>query len=170
MIEHAPTFGWGHININVSNLEDSIEFYETLGFQVLIPGIPYLGMSREEMRPLAQGISTALGINTTLHGRACIMQLDDGFPKIDLTEFSGLTQNPPLTNADRGLVRICLTSKDLRADVARLKADGVEFLSDIQPGHQQLGDIAVCRDPDGTLIELLEVYLERWAPYLGGAE
>ena len=169
MTEYAPGLGWGHININVCNLDDSIAFYEKLGFQVFLPGIPYLGMSKDELQPLGEHISTALGIDTTSHGRACIMQLDDGFPKIDLTEFSGLTQNPPLTNADRGLVRICLTSKDLRADVARLKAAGVDFISDIQPGHQQLGDIAVCTDPDGTLIELLEVYIERWTPYLGGA-
>ena len=169
MTEHAPRFGWGHININVSNLDDSIAFYEKFGFQVFLPGIPYLGMSKAESLLLAENVSMALGIDTTSHGRACIMQLDDGFPKIDLTEFSGLTQSPPLTNADRGLVRICLTSRDLKADVARLKADGVEFVSDIQPGHEQLGDVAVCRDPDGTLIELLQVYLERWAPYLGGA-
>ena len=169
MAENAPRFGWGHININVSNLDNSIAFYEKLGFQVFIPGIPYLGMAKEELRPLAGGISKVLGIDTTSQGRACIMQLDDGFPKIDLTEFSGLTRSPPLTNADQGLVRICLISEDLRADVARLKADGVEFVSDIQPGNEQLGDVAVCRDPDGTLIELLQVYLERWAPYLGGA-
>ena len=51
-----------------------------------------------------------------------------------------------------------------------IQADGVEFVSDIQPGHQQLGDVAVCRDPDGTLIELLQVYLERWVPYLNGTD
>ena len=32
----APKFTWGHVNINVSNLERSIEFYETLGFEVFV--------------------------------------------------------------------------------------------------------------------------------------
>jgi predicted lactoylglutathione lyase len=43
----APKFTWGHININVSNLERSIEFYEKLGFEVFIPSIPYLGLKSE---------------------------------------------------------------------------------------------------------------------------
>ncbi len=170
MSEHRPALSWGHININVSNLDDSIAFYEKLGFQVFLPSIPYLGLSKDELRTVADETATALGIDSATKGRACIMQLNDGFPKIDLTEFSGLVQSPALTNADQGLVRICLASSDLKADVERLKAEGVEFLSDIQPGHEGLGDIAVCRDPDGTLIELLQVYLERWAPFLGGAQ
>ncbi len=169
MSSSKPGFGWGHINVNVSNLERSIAFYEKLGFELFLPAIPYLGMKKDEEQPLAAGMAAALGIADTPHGRACIMQLDDGFPKLDLTEFSNLASSPPLTNADTGLVRICLISEDLQADVARLRGEGVEFLSDVQAGHDGLGDVALCRDPDGTLIELLQVYLNRWAPYLGGS-
>lgn len=111
--------------------------------------------------------AAALGIQQGTKGRACIMQLGDGFPKLDLTELSGLEQSAPLTNSDRGLVRICLATEDLARDVKRLEADGVEFLSDPKAGHADLADIAVCKDPDGTLIELLQVYLERWQAVLG---
>ncbi|MEM9759745.1 MAG: VOC family protein [Pseudomonadota bacterium] len=169
MSDSKPSFGWGHININVSNLERSIAFYEKLGFVLFLPAIPYLGMKKDNAQPLSEELAEALGIAPPPSGRACIMQLDDGFPKLDLTEFSNTESLPPLTNADRGLVRICLISEDLQADVERLRAEGVEFLSDVQAGHDQLGDVALCRDPDGTLIELLQVYLERWAPYLDGS-
>ena len=158
----------GHININVSNLERSIEFYEKLGFEVFLPAIPYLGLTAGDVVPVSTSTSTALGVPPSTQGRACIMQLGDGFPKLDLTEFSRVTPAAPLANADHGLVRICLVSEDLAEEVARLKAGGVELLSDPQPGHEQLGDVAVCRAPDGTLIELLQVYLDRWGPYLSG--
>lgn len=90
------------------------------------------------------------------------MQLDDGFPKLDLTEFSGGEQSPPLGNGDLGAVRICLSSADLKSDVAALQSQGVEFLSPAQGAHKDLADIAICKDPDGTLIELIQIHLERW--------
>lgn len=167
MASDKPSFGWGHININVRDLDRSIAFYEKLGFAVFIPGIPYLALNTAaDHQALPDGAATALGISHGTNGRACIMQLDDGLPKLDLTEFADLEQRSPLTNADTGLVRICLVSEDLPSDVARLKADGVEFLSEPQEGHGGLGDIAVCKDPDGTLIELLQVYLDRWQSIL----
>ena len=167
MTTEKPSLNWGHINVNVANLERSIAFYQKLGFEVFIPAIPYIGLdSAPGEKPLPDDSAAALGIQQGTRGRACIMQLGDGFPKLDLTEFSGLDQAAPLTNSDRGLVRICLASDDLARDVQRLKADGVEFLTEPKAGHVGLADIAVCKDPDGTLIELLQVYLERWQAVL----
>ena len=162
-------FSWGHININVQNLDQSIAFYRKLGFEVFIPGVPYVGLSIEDpAQPIPGDTAEALGLTENARGRACIMQLDDGFPKIDLTELADLDQKPPLSNADLGLVRICLVTEDLAREVERLKDEGVEFISEPKEGHMQLADLAVCKDPDGTLIELLQVYLDRWAPLLGG--
>lgn len=168
MASEGPRLGWGHININVGDLDQSIAFYQKLGFEIFIPAIPYLALDQApDQKPLPDDAATALGIRHGTKGRACIMQLGDGFPKLDLTELGGLDQSAPLTNSDRGLVRICLVSEDLQGDVARLKAAGVEFLSEPKAGHAELADIAVCKDPDGTLIELLQVYLERWQSLLG---
>lgn len=165
----TPRFGWGHVNINVSNLDRSIEFYRKLGFEEFLAGIPYLNLQKAgEARRLPDGAADALGISTRSRGRACIMQLDSGFPKIDLTELDDKQQEAPLRNSDLGLVRICLISRDLQQDVARLEAQGVEFLSAPQPGQDGMADIAVCADPDGTLIELLQVYLDRW-PVIPGS-
>ena len=160
----APKFTWGHININVSNLERSIEFYEKLGFEVFMPEIPYLGLNREAVIQVSpQAAARALGLNPETGGRACIMQLDNGFPKIDLTEFAVKTQQKPLTNADLGLVRICLASQDLQRDYVYLSDQGVEFILEPQPCKDGMAEIATCIDPDGTLIELIQVYLEKWS-------
>ena len=167
MIQTTPRFSWGHININVRDLDRSIAFYRKFGFDVFIPGIPYLALQNGQAQAMPSDASAALGVKDGVRGRACIMQLDDGFPKLDLTEFSDLEQRDPLSNSDVGVVRICLVTEDLRGEVERLKADGVEFISDVKAGHGELGDIAVCKDPDGTLIELLQVYLERWREILG---
>ena len=170
MSEQTPKFSWGHININVSNLDRSIEFYRKLGFDVFIPAIPYLGMTADaDHATLSSESATALALPNDASGRACIMQLGDGFPKLDLTEFAGTDQTAPLTNGDLGLVRICLATEDLATDVERLSAEGVEFLSDPQTGHAGLADLAICKDPDGTLIELIQVYPERWQALLSGA-
>jgi catechol 2,3-dioxygenase-like lactoylglutathione lyase family enzyme len=58
-----------------------------------------------------------------------------------------------------GINRIALWTIDLIGEYERLRADGVEFLSD----PQIMGDHTrfVClKDPDGTIIELIE-FLER---------
>ena len=160
-------FEWGHINLNVSDLERSIAFYAQFGFEVFMPAIPYLGLDLEpDPKPLSEPLAQALGLPEGTRGRACILQLNDGFPKLDLTTFSLPDSAAPLQTKDTGLVRICLSTSDLDGEVARLKAAGVSFLTDPQSGHAQLADIALCRDPDGTLIELLQVYLHRWQSLL----
>ena len=169
MDEEKPRFGWGHININVSDLDRSIAFYRKLGFEIFIPAVPYLGLDQDSQAQKLPGeMATALGVAKGTRGRACIMQLDDGFPKIDLTELDIGEQAGPLHNADLGLVRFCLITEDLQRTVADLKADGVVFVSEPKVGDKQLADIAVCKDPDGTLIELLQVYLDRWQAILQG--
>ena len=169
MSDKTPNFSWGHINLNVADLDRSIAFYRKLGFEVFIPAIPYLGLTAEpDPQHVPDEAAKALGIPQGTTGRACILQLGDGFPKLDLTEFKDLASAPPLSNADRGLVRICLATETLAEDVENLTAQGVEFISPPQPGHGALADIAVCRDPDGTLIELIQIYPDRWQALLGG--
>ena len=151
---------WGHININVSNLDSSIEFYEKLGFEIYKPSIPYTGLTVEpKSNSIDEGSRTALGLPEQTSGRACIMQLDNGYPKLDLTQFDDINQSIPLSNADLGLVRICLASANLEADYNNLKKIGVDFISPPQTAKDGRAEIAICRDPDGTLIELIQLHL-----------
>jgi len=164
MSETPPHLTWGHININVSDLDRSIAFYERLGFEAFMPGIPYLGLRAQAPDGVmdADG-ARALGLPPDTRGRACIMQLDRGFPKIDLTELSGASQRAPLANDDLGLVRLCLATANLQELHGHLSEQGVEFLTPPQPAKDGLADVATCMDPDGTLIELIQIYPKRWA-------
>ena len=45
MTDHVLQFTWGHVNVNVCNLERSIALYEKLGFESYRPGIPYLDLT-----------------------------------------------------------------------------------------------------------------------------
>lgn len=159
----TPNLRWGHININVSDLDTSIAFYEKLGFSVLIPGVPYLGIGKDSAAEIPAKQSKALDVPAGTMARACIMQLDDGFPKIDLTEYANDSPQAAAANDDLGIVRLCLGTQDLAQDYALLKSNGVEFLSKPTEGVGGLADIAICRDPDGTLIELIELHLEKWS-------
>jgi len=151
---------WGHININVSDLDSSIEFYEKLGFEIYKPSIPYTGLTVEQKsNSMDEDIRTALGLPEQTSGRACIMQLDNGYPKLDLTQLDDMTQSIPLSNADLGLVRICLASANLEADYNSLKKIGIEFISPPQTAKDGRAEIAICSDPDGTLIELIQLHL-----------
>ena len=155
-------FRWGHININVADLDISIAFYEALGFELLIPGIPYLGLDAKIASAMPEATANALAVPPGTMGRACIMQLSKGLPKLDLTEFSSSAPRQPLRNQDLGIVRLCLATQDLNAHFARLTAIGVEFVAPPAECIERMADIAVCKDPDGTLIELLQVHLDRW--------
>ena len=161
---------WGHININVSDLDRSVAFYEKLGFTMAIPGIPYLGLSADEKaQTLNPSGAIALDVLAGTQGRACIMQLDDGFPKLDLTQWNAGEAKKPLCNNDKGIVRICLGTPDLKSTYESLVGDGVEFLSTPQQDQNRLADVAVCVDPDGTLIELIEIHFENWGPFIGNS-
>ena len=105
----------------------------------------------------------ALNVPEGTKARACIMQLDDGFPKIDLTEFTKDAPQAAGANDDLGMVRLCLATQNLAEDYARLTSAGVDFLTEPTEGVGGMADIAICRDPDGTLIELIELHLSKWS-------
>ena len=162
MSDQAPSLSWGHININVSDLDRSVAFYQKLGFEIFLPGIPYLGLSMKPSR-MDAAAATALGLPAGVTARACIMGLGRTFPKIDLIETDRLSPSPPLNNGDTGIVRLCLASADLAGDHARLSAAGVDFISPPQTDGGGFAQIAVCADPDGALIELIQIDRARWA-------
>ena len=164
----SQRFRWGHINVNVSDLDVSIAFYRLLGFEMFRSGIPYLGLDADEATLVPATTAQVLDVSPDIQGRACIMQLGKGLPKLDLTEFSPSDADrhsqplQPLQNQDLGIVRLCLVSEDVHADYRQLVAQGVEFLGPPSECTERMADVAICKDPDGTLIELIQVHLDRW--------
>ncbi len=169
-MSEAP-LAWGHVNLNVSDLERSIAFYEALGFSVFMPGIPYLGISREGgASPIPDACAAALGLASGTRARGCILGLPGGFPMLDLTEYEGAAAGSAASPGGAGYERICLASQDLAADYARFSEAGARFLTEPAEDPGGLAQIAICLDPDGHRIELIEIAIERWsAPQSSGS-
>ena len=82
---------------------------------------------------------------------------------IDLLEWQEPADpRPPYDGLNHlGLGRIAFITSDIEADMASLRAEGVEFLSE-QPaavaGHRGSTTRFICfRDPDGTVLELVDM-------------
>ncbi len=140
-----------HVNINCSNLERSLEFYQMLGFAVelnlVLGGDP--------------GESMALGLPKAV-GRAAIMKLGGAAhgTRLDLIEWKEPrdTEPPYASLSHLGIARVALYTANLRETYAELKAKGVAFLSEPVILKSPVADVLfTCfRDPDGTILELIE--------------
>jgi len=139
-----------HLNINCTNLEKTLPFYEKLGFKVVLDFRD--GMSSQEMAE-AFGMEKAdiVGVHLRLED-------EPNATRIDLLEF----KDPPPTGQPyphlyhTGIARMCLKTTDIWQVYQELKEKGFDFLS--EPKKLPGTDVTiVCfKDPDGTFIELLE--------------
>lgn len=144
-----------HININCSNFDVSLAFYQRLGFKVVLE-------FDEAMTFGETGLGPILRLPDDCDGRAALLALGDqpGAMRLDLIEWKSpiVTGSQAPNLARQGFGRICL--KVLDAD--RLHRDLVEagYMPYTPPGRIQLGgwDIKVfcVEDPDGVVIEFME--------------
>ena len=146
--------GLVHVNVNCSNFDRSLRFYELLGFQKLID-VP--ARNTEE-------VAAAVGMPPyTVKGALLILKASKSPLVIDLLEWLDPNDSsPPYEHLYHlGIARIALSTDDLDADVEFLKSNGVEFLS--EPATVTLKDNPATRfvcfkDPDGTVLELVQGY------------
>ena len=141
-----------HINLNVSDIQRSLEFYETLGFEVLHVFGDGPGGSGDDVE---SGMDFQGG-----RFRGAVVTLGDHprcWTKIELIEWIDppLEPRPPAGLHALGVSRIALRCKNLGALVKRLEDAGVAFETPIQEiDIVGAKGFALFRDPDGVLIEL----------------
>ena len=147
-----------HVNINCTDIERSVAFYEKLGFEVVhvfsdTPSEKILDPDRD----LLAGM-TGSGGKT----RGCVISLGDdprSATKIELLEHVGAATSRSERRGfrDVGVGRIALRTVNLLDFVEELRADGIVFELDPQEidvvGAKRF---ALFRDPDGVLLELIE--------------
>ena len=143
-----------HVNVNCSDIERSRAFYELLGFRVVAE------FEEKDNASLNRG----LGIPSS-HTRALFLKAGKGRDAtlIDLVQWFRPVSAPKGANdlASLGVPRIALKAENLSQLYEDLKAEGVEFVSEPEQlefpefGTEPL--FCVCLDPDGLLIELVEV-------------
>jgi catechol 2,3-dioxygenase-like lactoylglutathione lyase family enzyme len=148
-----------HININCTDIRRSIAFYEKFGFEV----IHVIADETKDLEPKGDLMTGAAGYRGS-HCRGVIMSLGDHprcWTKLELLQYTrpATEPEPPRTPFQVGYCRMAIRCKDIHAEVARLKAEGVEFECDVETS-KTVGALsyAFARDPDGTIVELLELH------------
>jgi catechol 2,3-dioxygenase-like lactoylglutathione lyase family enzyme len=140
-----------HVNLNVSNIERSIAFYEALGFQVL-----HVFGDRSDA-DVSEGMAFQGG-----RCRGAVMSLGEhprSWTKIELIEWvePKVKIADPRNPHDTGVSRLALRTKNLLEFVEALEAKGIVFETPPQEidivGAKRF---ALFRDPDGILLELIE--------------
>jgi glyoxylase I family protein len=145
-----------HVNVNVTNFERSLEFYKMVGFKVILD----LGEVPN------QGSDRGLNIPNS-RARAALLALGDDprATRIDLIEWKQPQTEgaPPPHLYHAGIARIALFAKNIDEEYARLKAHGVEMVSEpvTMRFTNNAGAKFFCfKDPDGTFLELIEPFNE----------
>jgi catechol 2,3-dioxygenase-like lactoylglutathione lyase family enzyme len=153
--ERGDVSSFFHINVNCSDFDRSIAFYQLIGFEVVndFAGDASFG---------EVGLGPVLRLPEECAGRAVLMMLkgDRHGPRLDLIEWTRPREAAPArrTLAQPGVGRLCLRTSDAGAVHARLAAAGHEGYT--APVRMRLGgsiiEIFCVEDPDGTVIEFME--------------
>ncbi len=142
-----------HTVVNVRDLDESVEFYELLGFKVL---------NDRRNVDWPDFVATIFGLNKA-KGRGVLMVLpsDPDGPMIDLIEWLAPKAEFPDPDRASGIVPriIAFRTSGVHAAYADLTAKGVKFCRDVFVPEQDLGLVGscCCYDPNGNLIELIEL-------------
>jgi catechol 2,3-dioxygenase-like lactoylglutathione lyase family enzyme len=139
-----------HVNICVRDMERSIRFYESLGFNKV-----------SDFTLDDPSVGDALGVKAKkLRGVFMRLGSDPNTPVLDLVQFlDPPTQGQPYPTLNNvGICRIAFTVDDIDKTYEELKTKKVEFVAPLKkvdgPGGAKIG--VVCfKDPDGTILELI---------------
>lgn len=144
--------GLVHVNVNCSDYDRSLAFYERLGFRE-IWRVPETNTPE---------VAAAVGM-PPYRVKGALIALEGASPRfvIDLLEWKEpRDESPPYPHLYHlGIARIALASDDLDGDMARLAAAGVRFLSkpaSMPPASGSRARFVCFEDPDGTVLELVE--------------
>jgi catechol 2,3-dioxygenase-like lactoylglutathione lyase family enzyme len=140
-----------HFTVEATDFERSLDFYTTIGFQVLRDNRDVVWprmVARNFGMPAAQGRGALLAIgDSELHTRLDLIQWLDPKP------------SPPPEIARELLVPriIALRTDNVAAAYDDLSERGIEFVSAPQSAPEAgIVNVCSCRDPDGLIVEFIE--------------
>ncbi|MBT4520077.1 MAG: hypothetical protein HOC23_08725 [Halieaceae bacterium] len=150
--EDTHIFSLAQVNINVSDFERSRAWYQMLGYNV----------STKLAATDSLAVANAMGFDSTFEINGAVLTRQEDGSMLELVQWmTPFNPEPPyaIPANHLGIARIAFGTSNMEADVAALKSQGVEFLSDITPccqGPDSSGSIVAFYDPDGAIIELAE--------------
>ena len=150
--------GFGALNVNVSDFERSRAWYQMFGFEVTktVAGTESVEVAR------------AMGFDEPFNIEGAILTHAVDGSTMELVQWLSPYDSErayPIPVNHLGIHRTALATTDIAADVATLKAQGVEFVSPVTPccsGPDSSGSIVAFYDPDGTIVELVEQSAVSW--------
>ena len=138
------------LTVNVSDFERSRAWYQLMGYD----------LESEMASTDSIEVANAMGFEEQFEIEGAILRHKNDESTIELVQWI-TPYNPERAYSipvnHYGIHRTAFTSSDIEADVATLKAQGVEFVSPITPccsGPDASGSIVAFYDPDGTIVEL----------------
>lgn len=140
-----------HTVVNCTDLDRSIEFYKTLGLEVLHDR---RGAKWPDFVAKNFAMERAQG-----RGALMIVPADPDGPVIDLVEWTEPRHVPP-SGPDRIPQILAFRTRNVHDAVAALREQGVEFTNAAIGPDEALGIVGVCccLDPDGNVVELIEYW------------
>jgi catechol 2,3-dioxygenase-like lactoylglutathione lyase family enzyme len=150
--------GFGPLNINVSDFDRSLAWYQMLGYELTaeLPRFESAAVAR------AMGFLSIAAAGGSIERKGAILTHRSDGSTIELVQWLhpfDPTPPWPVPINHLGIHRTAFSTSDIHADVASLKAQGVAFVSPVTPccsGNDASGSIVAFYDPDGTLVELVE--------------
>lgn len=147
---------FGHLGICVTSLAASVPFYrDHLGFRTLTQ-VEVSGADADRLLGLT-------GVDQTT-----VFLERDGV-RLALFEFrspSPVGSRRPRAMNELGMAAIMLRVDDLDATLARMREAGVTILDDTRTDYPAYGSrLVFLADPDGTLIELVEIPGDPYTPF-----
>jgi catechol 2,3-dioxygenase-like lactoylglutathione lyase family enzyme len=135
-----------HTGIVVSNIEKSICFYKKLGFKI-----------QKDMMESGDYIDNFSDLKD-VQVRTVKMSLENG-DMIELLWYKTHPEKPDMTRkiTQIGCSHFALTVSDLNHVYENMREDGVVFNSAPQHSPDGYAKVTFCKDPDGSLVELVEV-------------
>ncbi|MDY6076874.1 VOC family protein [Mobiluncus sp.] len=157
-------WGLGHTGVTVSNFERSVAWYDRVFGMKLMN---YMEISGDDLKPVerlyhVEGLKLVrLGFMSSRSGNVLeLFEFDPPLPGFDQpgSDTPGgerETWNRP------GYTHIAFNVSNVKGWVNRLRAEGVEFMN--EPVRSSGADWAFFRDPDGNLIEVIDLHVTRLA-------
>ena len=152
-----PTPAWRfesfyHTIINARDVDETIAFYELLGFEILDD-------RRNTVWPDNQG--AFFGLVPDIKGTAALMRLpaDPDGPMLDIIEWQ-VPRQVFVPNSPEIVPRVlAIRETNVQQAFRDLKAKGVKFTKDAPNEMPEVGIVAsaACEDPNGNLVELIEL-------------
>jgi len=135
-----------HAGIVISDLEKSLHFYrDLLGLKIV-----------KEADETGKFIDTIQGLNNVTVRTIKMLCDDDNM--IELLYFKSHLEEPKHKKFQEiGASHVAFTVENLDKEYSRLKNAGVKFNCPPQISADGYAKVTFCKDPDGTLIELVEV-------------